>query len=346
MSGKTGTHDISTLLATRTTSAAKFGLDTIDAVITAELEAHNGDIAEVSTDRQRISGASSPGEMKTVDEYGRGPTQKPGDNAQVAFPLTLFQYAIGWTRTWEQEKTPADFAIATQNAEIAHRKKVVAQIKRALFGVANYSITDDLVDNIVLAVKRLVNADSAPIPEGPNGEIFTASSHTHYLANATLTAAAAQSAIDTVVEHGHGSQVRVYIAQANEAAFRALTGFVAYLDPRLTLGTQANQPGKRLDITRMNNRAIGLFGAAEVWVKPWMIANYMFAFDAGASGKPLVVRERVDGSMGLRKVAEIDAHPLHAQYMEAKFDVGVWTRTNGAILQFNNGTYQVPTITG
>ena len=40
---------------------------------------------------------------------------KPGDT--VAFPLKLFQYALGWTQKWMDLNTPADMAIATQAAE-------------------------------------------------------------------------------------------------------------------------------------------------------------------------------------------------------------------------------------
>jgi hypothetical protein len=352
MSGRTGTHDISSLLATRNQSAAAFGMDTIAEVVARDLEAHNtlmrdavSEFAEITVDRQRISGASPAGEMKKVDEYGRAPTQKPAQNAQVGFPLDKFQYPIGWTKDWAEEKTPADVAQMAQNAELAHRKVILREIKRAIFLSANYQHVDDLVDNISFGVKRLANADSAAIPDGPNGETFDAATHTHYLANATLTTVFADALINTVVEHGHGGAVRVYINKAQEAAWRGLTGFSAYLDARLTLGTQANQPATRLNITRMDNRPIGIYGAAEIWVKPWVPTTYALAFDADASGKPLVIRERVAGSMNLRLVAEIDTHPLVVDFRECKFGAGVWTRTNGAVLYTGGGAYVDPTIT-
>jgi hypothetical protein len=118
----------------------------------------------------------------------------------------------------------------------------------------------------------------------------------------------------------------------------------------LTAGTQANQPlGKRLDITRLDNRAIGIFGAAEVWVKPWMLPSYFFAFDSTADAKPVCVRTR-SGSMsaadGLNIAAEIDLYPLHAQYMECEFGAGVWNRTNGAVGFTNGATYVDPVVVG
>lgn len=351
MSGQTGTHDITSLLAATNQSAADFGLDTIAEVLRRDLEVHNalmrqalGEFADVTQDRQRIAGGSTNVEMKEVDEYGRAATQRMAKSAQVGFPLTLFQSALGWTRTWERERTPADFARATIAAEKAHRRVVLREIKRALYRSANYTHVDDLVDNISFGVKRLVNGDGDSIPEGPNGETFNGATHTHYMANAGLNVTVATALIDTVVEHGHGTSVRVYINKADEAAWRALTGFVAYSDPRIILATNANAARDRLDISRMDNRAIGIFGAAEVWVKPWAIASYPLAFDVGTADKPLVVRERTAGSMDLQIVAEIDAHPLVARYMEAKFGVGVWTRTNGAVLYTAAGAYTDPTI--
>jgi len=347
----TGTHDISTLLATRYQSAADFGQDKIAAVLAADVAAHNAimmemvsDICEVTTDRQRRYGTSISGEMVEVDEYGRAQTQVAKPGATVGFPLRLNQFAIGWTEKWMQTHTPADMAIATQNAQKAHMRAVVRDIKRALYGATNYTFYDHLVDNVELAVKRLVNADSANIPDGPNGETFDGSTHTHYNANATLTAAALQANVDDVIEHGHGSMVRLAIARADETAVRALSGFTAYPDPRI-IYRATDTPGQTVDISRLDNRAIGIFNGAEVWVKPWAIANYHFAWDAGATDKPLAFRQRESAALqGLRIAATLNTYPLVAQYMEVEYGIGVWTRTNGAILYSASGTWADPTI--
>ncbi len=347
----TGTHDISTLLATRYQSAADFGQDKIAAVLAADVAAHNAimmemvsDICEVTTDRQRRYGTSISGEMVEVDEYGRAQPQVAKPGATVGFPLRLNQFAIGWTEKWMQTHTPADMAIATQNAQKAHMRAVVRDIKRALYGATNYTFYDHLVDNVELAVKRLVNADSANIPDGPNGETFDGSTHTHYNANATLTAAALQANVEDVIEHGHGSMVRLAIARADETAVRALSGFTAYPDPRI-IYRATDTPGQTVDISRLDNRAIGIFNGAEVWVKPWAIANYHFAWDAGATDKPLAFRQRESAALqGLRIAATLNTYPLVAQYMEVEYGIGVWTRTNGAILYSASGTWADPTI--
>ena len=347
----TGTHDISTLLATRYQSAAAFGLDTIRQVLEADVAAHNqivqemvSGLCEVTTDRQRRYGTSASGEMVEVDEYGRSQTQVARPGATVGFPMRLFQFGLGWTAKWFETHTPADMAIAVQNAQKAHWRSVQREIKRAVYLSANYTFNDFLVDKVDLAVKRFVNADSAGIPDGPNGETFDGASHTHYDANSGLTAATAKAIINDVIEHGHGNMVKLAISRTDEATVRALSGFVAYPDPRI-IYRATDTPGQTLDISRLDNRAIGIFEGAEVWVKPWAIANYLFAWDDADPMKPLAYRQREAASLqGLRIAAQLDTHPLYAQYMEAEFGVGVWTRTNGAVLYFGGGSYTDPTI--
>ncbi len=350
MAPNTGTHDISSLLAANIQSVAAFGEDRISEILSADLAAHNAitteminEMATPSTDRQRVYGTSADGEMVEVDEYGAAPTQKAKTGFTVGFPLRLFQFNLGWTRKWMQNHTPADMAIATQGAERAHQRAIAREIKRAIFGSANFTWTDHLVDNVSLSVKRLVNADSAGIPSGPNGEAFDGATHTHYDAINGLTAAALLASINDVVEHGFGGAVRVYINKADETAVRALTGFVAYPDPRIVY-RNADTPGQTLDVSRMDNRAIGIFGAAEVWVKSWALAGYTFAFDAASPQKPLVLRTRTPGGFNLSIAAEQDAYPLHAQFLEDEYGFGVWNRTNGAVLYFGGASYVDPVI--
>lgn len=351
----TGTHDINTLLATRYQSVAEYGVDKIQTVLAADLQAHNiimqelvSDLCEVTTDRQRKYGTSVSGEMVEVDEYGRSQTQLAKPGATVGFPLRMFQFAIGWTEKWFQTHTPADLAIAVQNAQKAHRRAIARDIKRAIYLSANYTFIDFLVDKVDLAVKRLVNADGQAIPDGPNGETFDGATHTHYNAAASMTHAALLGLIEDVIEHGHGSNVKLAIARADETTLRALTGasgsFEAYTDPRMIFRA-TDTPGQTLDITRLDNRAIGIYEGAEVWVKPWALANYAVCWDAGATDKPLVFRQRENTALqGLRVAATLNTFPLVAQYMEAEFGVGVWTRTNGAVLYSASGTWADPTI--
>ena len=349
---KTGTHDIDSLLATRFQSVIEFGMDTIEEVLRRDLEVHNsltadimGDLVTISEDRRRRAGSSTRLDMFKVDEYGRGPTQKELPGSTVDFPLEKFQLPVGWNQDWFHEHTPADMATAILGVEQAHRIQLRREVQRAIFLSANYSTIDRFVDNVTLNVKRLVNADGDPIPDGPNGEQFDGATHTHYNAEPSLTNAGLLASIDDLVEHGHGGNVIMVIAQADESAVRALTDFTAYLDPRVTLNANANEAfQRRVDITRLDNRAIGIFGSSEVWVKPWAIADYALIYDTN-SPSPIVMREKPQSVLkGLRLAAELDTHPLIAQYFEAYFGMGIWTRTNGVVHYSAGGSYVDPTI--
>ncbi len=354
----TGTHTVADLQNISTVTAVDYGLDDIRRILDADLAAYNAviddmvtDLAEPTTERERIYGASADGEMYESDEYDRGVAVKAGAGSNVGFPLRKFVKDIGWTHDYMLQNTPAAIANTMLAIQGMHTRAIRRDIQKAIFLSANYTLRDRFVaPQVDLAVKRLVNADSASIPNGPNGETFTAASHTHYdfLDGASPTAAALTALIEDVVEHGHGNMVKININRAAETAVRALTGFVAYTDPRLTLGTQANQPGTRLDISRLDNRPIGLFGAAEVWVRSWVPAGYVFAYDAGSPLKPLVYRQHPVGAIrGLRVVASIQDYPLYADVMDSYFGFGVWTRTNGAVLYYAGGAsaYVDPTIT-
>lgn len=356
MPTNTGTYDISSLLSIRFQSVAEFGENTVAEVLARDLAAWNelvsemvSEMAEVTTDRQRVYGTSFAGEMQETDEYGRTSTQKAEAGDTVGFPLRLFQYNVGWTFKYLQVATPADLAQQQLAAEQAHWRRVQREIKRAIYGSANYTYRDHLIDNVELAVKRFVNADGAGIPDGPNAETFDGDTHTHYLANNGWDATALNSAINSVIEHGHGANVKLAINKADETAVRALTGFVAYVDPRIdrqTIAATTGVPSGEQQIGRLDNRPIGIFGGAEVWVKSWVLDNYPFIWDSGDPNKPLSFRQRAQETLqGLRIAAEDERYPLRTKNQEAEFGVAVWTRTNGAVLYVGGSSYVNPTIT-
>lgn len=353
MAPNIGTYTIDTLLDVRFQSVDAFGADTVVQVLQDDLAAHNRiimemvqEMAALTTDTQGIYGTGSVGEMVEVDEFGRSETQVAATGSTVAWPLRLFQYPIGWTRKYMQMATPADLAVRQLAAEKAQLQAIRRDMKRALYQSANYTFVDFLTNKVSLAVKRLVNADSASIPDAPDGGTFTASSHTHYVGAAALNTTVLTTAINNLIEHGHGSKVMVAIHYNDAAAFLALTGFVkaqpVYIQQ---LDNTISMPSQRTDLTNLYNRYLGNYEGAEVWVKPWAIQNYMFVWDAGTTMKPLKFRQRNATSLqGLQIAAEIDSYPLYAQYMEAEHGFGVWTRTNGVVVEFDNASYTDPTI--
>lgn len=351
MSLKTGIFDIGGLLKARNLSAVAIGLDTVQQVLAQDNERFNAivqgalaDVCAISSDRQRVAGSSIGGDMLETDEYSRGPTQSDIPSYLLGFPMRKYQFAVGWTRQWIKKATGADFAVRQQAAQGADLRRLQYELKKAIFTPTNSSFIDKDVDKATLAVKAFMNADGSPVQNGPNGEIFDGTTHTHYLGSATLTAAAVQLLISDVVEHGYGS-VKVYINVANSTAFQALAGFVPLQVPYVTINAAANQVASpRLDIGRADNRQIGYFGAAEVWTKPWVPANYALAIDTVTEQKPLVMRVD-DPNLGLHVEAEIETYPLQAQYQEHSYGFGCWNRLAAAALEFDNAVYGAPALT-
>lgn len=357
--GQYGTLSTLDTLAATQQSIAAYNEDRAWEQVSVALAAHNGqmqellaDFVEISPDRQRRYGSAASKTMQELDQFGQPQAQKITAGVTVGFPLRKYGDALQWTRDFMLTTGSAAQLAAEVNAMMdADRRNVILQIKSALMNPTNYTFTDVLVDSVSLAVKRLVNADSAAIPLGPNGESFNAATHTHYLftAAATLAAADLSGLISTVTEHHPNGEPVVFINQAQEAAVRGLTGFVAYIDARIVRGggSTTDVGNRALDMTNVNNRAIGLFGAAEIWVKPWMPSGYLLAMVRDTGMSTLVMRTR-DPFGELRLVYEDESHPLRAQSYQREFGIGVWQRTSAAVLFVDagsGGAYVAPTLT-
>lgn len=350
-----GTLSVSDLLATARVGASviEVGEDKTWATIEAYLAAHNqiqasmlSDLVDPTTERVvGVGGVDTMG-MDEMDEFGRADAQKVTAGDTMGFPLRLYGAALQWTRKYLDNHTPAELMAQIEAMTTADNLNIQKQIKRALFLSSNYSFTDKLVDRLSIPVKRLVNADSMVIPTGPNGETFTAASHTHYLARvSTLAASDVSGAISTVTEHYNSGQALLYINQAQEAAIRGFTSnFTPYLDARLIPATTSTVARGALDQSNVYNRAIGVFDAAEVWVKPWIPANYMFAWMRGPM-KPLAMRTRRPGSGNFGLDYEDESHPLRARQYGREFGIAVQNRVNGAVLYVGGTSYTDPTIT-
>ncbi len=353
MATKTGAHTIEDLLDVEHQSVADFGRNTVEEVIQTDLENHRqlteemvSEIAEVTQDRQRIYGASGNTEMEEVDEFGEGTTQEDHESGEVAFPLRKFLHNVGWSDDYEVNATPADMAQATLNAEKADVTKIRSRMQAALFLSSNYVYVDHLIDRVTLDVKRLVNADGDPIPPGPNGQTFDGSTHTHYNAESGLSNGGLNDSVDDLMHHGHTNDVKMYINQGDETTVKGLDDFKEYVDARLTLRDDQNQPRQQQSPNRpLNNRAIGIFRSAEVWIKPWVPPGYIFVTDIGADEAPLCFRQHQSpGLRGLRLAAQIRDYPLNTDKMEHYFGVGVWNRTNGVVHYHDNGSYEDPSL--
>lgn len=338
-----------------------YGEDRLYAHISDLLDVHNAltnemvtSFVETTTDNIRRFGAGTvEAEMIEVDEWGITDVQKTSVSGyDIGFPLRAYQYSIGWTRRYFETKAVSDIAKEYVAAQTADVKNIKRQLMKALFNPTNYTFVDRLVNRQSLPVKRLINADSTAIPVDEYGNTFNGATHTHYLARAggSLAAADITAAIDTVVEHGiAGQQVVILCNKAQEATISALTPFTELQAPLVSPG-----PGSTADVAlyardnpyRLDDRPIGIWdGYVIVWTKAWVPANYIIIMLTGPNGKVLTWRTRgVAGYGNFQIVAEHEHFPLRAQHMEREFGVGVWNRFGAAILYTGDTTYAAPTI--
>jgi hypothetical protein len=346
-----GTLGVLDTIASSQQTVVEIGEDNIFNAFQQVLTAHNMqvndmlmDLAMPTTDRTSRYGATSDMEMEDLDEYGTADAEKITAGTTVGYPLNKWGKSLQWTLTYFEVATGEEITnqfTALQDADV---RKVMLEVKRALFKPANYTFEDHLVDHVELAVKRLLNADSAGIPPGPNAESFDGATHNHYLAINGMTEASVKNLIETVVEHYATGEPKLFINRAQEAAVRLFTGFHPYVDTRIIQPA----PGSTVEFARgvndtmlLNNKPIGTFEQAEVWLKPWMPANYLFCFVKGAP-KPLVRRIRNTRMGGLRLVFDNEMHPLRARSYERESGFAVKNRTNGAVLYIGSGTYSAP----
>ncbi|HEX8387069.1 MAG TPA: hypothetical protein VF576_12840, partial [Rubricoccaceae bacterium] len=194
MPANVGTYTVDDLIAIDDVTIAEFGEDTVADTIQVDIDNLNRqvqqdmmvDLVTMTGDRMRRYGASTDGDFVELDELGYPAAQKTGLGQNVGFPLRKFGRAVSWTRDFMHGATPADVALITRQVEKDYLKNLRREIQRAFFGSTNYTFTDRFLaprqSKLDLPVKRLLNADGAPIPDGPNGEAFSGSTETHYLA--------------------------------------------------------------------------------------------------------------------------------------------------------------------
>lgn len=323
-------------------------------VIDRQRQAHNallqevlGEFAQVRTDTYRgefqsdVFGADDTIFLDPIGELGQADAEKVGFGDTVGFPIEPFSKSVQWTKRAFEMLTGAElaqqFAAIAKGDAIQYRRSIL----NAFFGPANYSVVDRLTNKQTVNVKRLTNADSGFLPPGPNGEVFDPATHTHYLGSATYTNAAVDNLITTVSEHYSTGRLFLYINRAQEASIRTHTSFTAYLPVNINPPSTLQTANGTLSPRPVNDRAIGVINDVEVWVKPWMPANYILAFMSGTPRPIVRVRQRG----GLELAVENEQYPLRCRSLEHIYGAGVLERTGAAVLQVNNATYTAPTLT-
>ena len=354
--GTYGTLAVLDDLATTNETIAGFGEEAVARRFQQALAVHNATWADMVSDLVTPTasyllpyGGSDTAIMNELDEWGAADASKPTSAGNVGLPLRIYGGTLQWTRTYMETYSVARAASKLDAFAAADVLLFQRNIKRAFFKSTNtVGYIDRLQSGLTFDLKALLNADGQAVPEGPGGTTFNGATHTHYVGSTTLTAAALLSLINNVVEHGVDGDLRLYIARANEAAVRALVGFSAYVDARLTVGSGTTIGNVALDMTSLTDRAIGVFEGAEVWVKPWVPTDYQVAIDVGSGQKPLGARTRTGDFTGMGAFqihAEHEHYPLRAQHMGREYGVGVVGRHKAAVNYSAAATYVIPAFT-
>jgi hypothetical protein len=343
-----GTSSSYDLLQTQQTTVIQFGLQQAYDNIAVQLAAHNalvqgmfGDLAQNTTDRLDLYGAAASKVMQELDEFGVPDAQKVSAGVTLGFPLRRYGNGLQWTELWIKRATMGQLDAEIEAIQDADIMNVYKMIRRTLFTPTTSTFEDIWNNHVNLPVKALINADGGAIPPGPNGEGFNGSTHTHYLGSATLTAGALTSLINTVIEHFAAGEVALCINSADEAAVRALTGFVALVDADIVQASTVTYARGQYDTINFSNRRIGKFGAAWVYVKPWVPQNYAACYMRGAN--PLRLRTDpvlYDGNL----VVDFQRTDfmLEARTYSRYIGMGVYTRHAAAVLEFDNASYSAP----
>ena len=351
--GPTGTHDLAFLRQNGATRLNTIPTADLERIAATELAAHNRRAAAmVGTFATRVAtrdgvdatGQSLTGTMTEVDEYGRARTQLAGRAGETYFPLRRYQFAAGYTADFFRKKTARDFVAVLENAQAAHRKQLVKEIRDRIFSPFNYDFEDFLTDGKVFNVKGFYNADGTVPVLGPNLEEF-AGTHNHYLGFTALTGDALTAMLNGVREHNDSAVVEIHLSPMQEGALRNIEGFAPAQEVNVQVSVNETVATRTTDRSQTSNRYLGQYQGAAVWAKPWVFDQYGYALDT--SDPVLGIRHPDDvEDEGLRMIGQIATFPLQSDYSGAEFGIGVRRRGGAVVAQFNSaaaGQYTDPT---
>lgn len=358
MAERLGSYSVSDLYAYRLASAATFGLDTIRRTIVADLAYWSdfvgeelGLLAQPVTEQSKVYGTQSSGYFQKLDEFGRPFPQKNTPGATVSFPIERFGDGLQFSDLFLNTCTVGELLDKYDQKRKNHMMTVNREISRSLYLNANYTFVDKLMNGVSLAVKRLLNADSALIPDSPAGVTFDGATHQHYLGitGSSVANADIDYLVDHVTEHGNTRGVKLFIALSDSDAISGLTNFIHPLDIGLNTPFSRTQDFARAtQFEDMENRFIGCWrnSACEVWVKPYAVALHVLCAATSMAEKVLGYRQfPVAALQGLRVIDQEVSHPLINAWFEHYFGFGVWSRNMAAIMDIGNqATYTNPTF--
>lgn len=283
-------------------------------------------------------------------EYS-SPDPRRADTEGHMLPLLAYDRGLAWTwdylRRARMSQIQADIADAVKDARDRYRVSILTRLlKRGDDSGAAKGLGSSGYSPGFATAAASTSVDFVPPAYG--GTTFT-SAHEHYvgIAGGAFTAAVFTTAKDTLREHGHEPPYDFIIGSSDEAAVRALTGFVPTAESLVAYGSNATLA--RLDAAAQGPGVyyIGTYNDFGIRVVAGMPQYYGFGWKSyGRNSQRNPVRIRVQKGESLpRVVAMTDPRagnattPIQNLMLFMEFGVGVADRTNGTARYVNNTTW-------
>lgn len=302
--------------------------------------------------------AGGAGYMERHTEWGRPDPQRAALEGHM-LPLIAWDRGLGWTwdylRRARMAQVQADIAMAVQDIRARYRVSLLTRLLQRGddSGAANGLGAAGYSPGFATAAAS-TNVDFVPPTYG--GVTFT-SAHEHYV---TIAGGAFTTAVFTDVraelrEHGHLPPYDMIVGISDEAAIRALTGFIPVGQQLVNYGTGVSLASFGAEDDEINGSYyIGMIDDVRVRVVPGVPQYYGFAWKSyGVNNPRNPLRVRV--AKGLNRpqfIAMTDPRagnattPLQYMMVFGEFGVGVGDRTNGTPRYVNHAatwTDGVPT---
>jgi hypothetical protein len=299
-------------------------------------------------DLEYRTGASNG--MGRHSEYGRPDMQRAATEGHM-LPLLDWDRALGWTwdylRRSRMSQIEADIADAVKDVRDRYRVQILTRcLQRGDDSGTNKGLGSSGLSPGFATTAASTGVDFVPPAHG--GTTF-ASTHEHYvgITGGAHTAAVFTDAQEELREHGHEPPYEYITGTTEEAAIKALTGFVAADEAWVSYGALQDRANfAQIEVTQ-GMYPIGALNNFRIWIVRGMPQYYGFAWKPyGPNSQRNPLRIRLQKGVTRPMVTAYPdnslpgpAQPLKGLYLFTEFGVGVADRTNGTARYTNSATW-------
>lgn len=271
----------------------------------------------------------------------------------VAYPIKDYGAAFEANDVALGYMTGQELSNHIQTISIQNANTVRHEVLKRLFNNVQASFVDP--HHGTLLVEPLANGDTVVYP--PAIGATTETTENHYIEAGYTAITDNDDPFVTIADKLEsrlgtptgGSNIAVFINNAQTASVRDLAAFVSVADMGINYGADSNLSGVPTELTSISSaRVLGRHEEAGCWIVEWRYipATYLMGIHLD-SESPL--KMRVDPSStglgrGLQMVSMEHLYPHDRMTWRHRFGVGVANRINGVVVELaNGGTYTVPT---